>query len=121
GLASSGTSPGRIHLLGLGAVGRAFLKSIAGRDAPIVAATDSTATVYARDGLAPLDLVRIKSEGRRLIDVDGSEDLPVEFAVDVIESDVLVDAGVCDAPDPRIAVECARFALRRRARVVFAS
>jgi homoserine dehydrogenase len=121
GLASSGTSPGRIHLLGLGAVGRAFLDSLAGRGATIVAASDSTATVYARDGLAPLDLVRIKADGRRLIDVEGSEDLPTEFAVDVIESDVLVDAVVRDQRDPRLAVECARFALRRGSRVVFAS
>jgi homoserine dehydrogenase len=120
GLASSGTSPGRIHLVGLGAVGRAFLTSAAERSARIVAATDSTATVYARDGLAPQELVRWKSAGKRLIDVEGAADLPTDFVVDLIESDALVHASD-DEREPGIALECARFALRRKSRVVFAS
>src|SRR5688572_25480434 len=86
GFRSSGQSPGRrsLHLVGPGAVGRAFLRQLAGVPVNVVAVTDSSATVFDRAGL-PLEAIAAHKEaGRPLAAWPGAEALPTDFAVTIV-------------------------------------
>jgi homoserine dehydrogenase len=99
---TSGTSPTRndsarrlydtVHLLGAGAVGRAFLERLAGSRRVLVAVTDSTATVHHPAGLAPLAVAAWKAAGRPLRDHPAARSLGVQQAVALADADVVVDA-----------------------------
>jgi len=89
---SSGQSPGRaLHLIGPGHVGRAFLQQLPD-DVRVLAVSDSTATVYARDGLPTIELVAHKQRGAPLCDWPGAERIPAELAIRMVSAPVVVDA-----------------------------
>ena len=124
GLASSGTSPGiraRLFLVGLGGVGRAFLRRWDAAALQLVAASDSSGTLLEREGLEPATLERLKSECGSLAASGLAEDLPLELLVDLVRADVLVDASASTFTGGAEALERAERALRSGARVVFAS
>lgn len=115
GFASSGTSPGaapRVHLLGAGKVGRAFLEQVQGAGLRVVAVSDSGATVHARDGLDPARVVRHKAAGGALRDLPGAEPLPELLALRLVPGDVVVDATATAARTGEGALQRARLILR---------
>jgi homoserine dehydrogenase len=96
---TSGTSPGRIHLLGAGPVGRALLRRIENSRHTLVAVTDSTGSVWSADGLNGTGIAEWKASGRSLANhADGT----VRDWVDVTEyadADIIIDATSSDARD----------------------
>ena len=87
------TRVARVHLLGAGPVGRAFLKRIeAHPELSLVALTDTQATVYARDGLDADALRRWKAGGRSLAERRGAYAVDAALAADLVAADVVVDA-----------------------------
>jgi homoserine dehydrogenase len=124
GLASSGTSPGvrtRLFLVGLGAVGRSFLRRWDAASLQLVAASDSSGTLVEREGLDAHALEQLKAERRALAATGLAEDLPLELLVELVRADVLVDASASVFGDGSAAVERTERALRAGSRVVFAS
>jgi homoserine dehydrogenase len=96
---TSGTSPtplrsryDTVHLLGAGAVGRAFLERLAGSRRVLVAVTDSTATVLHPGGLDPVALAAWKAAGRPLRDHPASRSLTAQGAVALADAGIVVDA-----------------------------
>lgn len=92
---SSGTSP-TLHLIGPGAVGRAFLGLIDGLPFRLVGVSDSSATVHDARGLDPLGIAAHKARGETIFALRGSEPLPLAVAVSVVAADVVVDASATD-------------------------
>ena len=109
---ASGSSP-TVHLLGAGKVGRAFLRLASAAGLRVVAVTDSAATVHHCDGLAAEELAAFKAAGGSLAARLGSERLPAEVALDVVEADVVVDATPTDPARADPAVRRCRGVLRR--------
>ena len=103
----------RVHVLGAGPVGRAFLR-LAAEDPclRIVALSDSTATLYDRDGLDALALARHKQRGAPLAERPGARVLEATLAVDLVAADVVVDATATRPDQPDIAAARCRAALR---------
>jgi homoserine dehydrogenase len=120
GLRSSGTSPS-IHLLGAGKVGRAFLAQSVAAGLRVVAVTDRSATLFARDGLPAADLARWKRDGGALAQIDGAEPLPLPTALRVVAADVVVDALPSDLRDPAPALRRASAVLQQGAALALAS
>lgn len=130
GYLSSGQSPGdddapRLHLVGPGQVGCAFLRQLATRPAAqrplLVAASDSTATVFARQGLDAAALAEHKRTGGHFADLAGAEAVSTELAIRLVAADVVVDATPSDAAGRDAAVRRAQAALQSGAAVVLAS
>lgn len=97
GFLSSGQSPGvRVHLVGPGHVGRAFLQSFDARSADcdlrLVAVSDRSGTVFDRDGLASDQVLACKRQGRSLAELATAESLPTELAIRLVSADIVVDA-----------------------------
>lgn len=114
GFRSSGQSPGRptLHLVGPGAVGRAFLAQCRALPILVVAASDSTATVYDRTGLDVDALVAHKANGGALAALPGAEQIPADVAIDVVGARFVVDATPSDAAGAPAALRRAEAALR---------
>jgi homoserine dehydrogenase len=100
---TSGTSPTvpralyeTVHLLGAGAVGRAFLERLAGSRRVLVAVTDSTATTYHPAGLDPLAVAAWKAAGQPLRDYPAARALTVQRAVALADADIVVDASATE-------------------------
>lgn len=120
---SSGQSPGglqTVHLVGPGAVGRAFLRELAALPVRLVAVTDRTATAFAKAGLDGAALAAHKAAGLPLATWPGAEVLPTPLAIALCGADVVVDATPSDAADTAQAVERVRTALRSGAFVALA-
>lgn len=121
GLASSGTSPGpRVHVIGAGAVGRAVLRSLSARGWPVVALSDSSATVYARGGLDTRALCAFKQRGGRLADWPGAEALPLELAHELVPCELVADASASDPAQGERAARVCRIALAAGKRIALA-
>jgi homoserine dehydrogenase len=90
---SSGPSPTTksVHLIGPGRVGRAVLRELADLPVKLVAVSDSTATVFAREGLDAHALAEWKESGRRLSEHEQSAGVPLDVALDVFAADLVVD------------------------------
>ena len=90
---SSGPSPTTksVHLIGPGRVGRAVLRELADLPVRLVAVSDSTATVFAREGLDAHALAEWKESGRRLSEHAQSAGVPLDVALDVFAADLVVD------------------------------
>jgi homoserine dehydrogenase len=90
---SSGPSPTTksVHLIGPGRVGRAVLRELADLPVKLVAVSDSTATVFAREGLDAHALAEWKESGRRLSEHERSAGVPLDVALDVFAADLVVD------------------------------
>ncbi|MBI3820352.1 MAG: hypothetical protein HY286_16805 [Planctomycetes bacterium] len=126
GLKSSGSSPpsavpATVHLLGVGKVGRALLQQFDASGARLVAATDSTATVYDRGGLSPRAILQFKEKGRSLINYPGGAALPTELALQFVNSDIVIDALPTDSANPGAALDRARAALATGSSLALAS
>jgi len=81
-----------VHLLGVGAVGRALLERLASGRQPLVAVSDSTATVAAPHGLDPLRVLAWKTAGSTIADWPGAWRIPTAEAVARVGAGVVVDA-----------------------------
>jgi len=110
-----------LHLIGPGHVGRSFLRQLAPLPVRVVAVTDSTATVFARDGLPVAALCAHKDAGRPLADWPGAERVPVEVALRVIAADVVADGTPTREAEAEAAVARALLALRLGGRVVLSA
>jgi len=111
---TSGPSPTRVHLRGVGHVGRALLHRIDPGLFAVVAATDTSRTVNDPAGLPVLDLARHKAAGRSLSAL-AVADAPRASA------DVLVDLTPSDAARGPADALLARAWLADGGAVVFAS
>jgi len=80
GLALNGA---RVAVQGFGAVGRHAARFLAGKGALLVAAADSTDTLYDEAGLDVADLTRHKLAGGSLADYSAGQKRPVDAIVDV--------------------------------------
>ncbi len=122
---TSGSSPGsrRVHLIGLGPVGRAFVSQAPAHGFSIVALSDSAATIYAKEGFAPAELAAVashKAAGRPLADYPGAARLRLEVALTFVAADLVADAATTDFERPELAVERIRWARRVGSRVAVA-
>jgi glutamate dehydrogenase (NAD(P)+) len=73
----------RFVVQGFGAVGMAVAKSLVGRGAVLVGASDSQGAIVGRDGLDIAKLVALKRDGRTLADQRNYEKLPPDALLDV--------------------------------------
>ncbi len=122
GFRSSGQSPGRraLHLVGPGAVGRQFLRLVQDGQFCVVAVTDSTATVFDRDGLDVAAIALHKERGESLATFPGSEAIATELAIELVAADVVADATPSRPGDAEAALLRARAALRSGAQLALA-
>lgn len=123
---TSGASPPvnttkTIHLLGLGKVGRAFLEEIVNTNDRLVAAADSTATIFCNEGLRPRSILEHKQKGRPLRDYPGAQPLPTTVALSLVNADVVVDATPTDLTNPKAALDRALFAVSTGSSVALAA
>jgi glutamate dehydrogenase/leucine dehydrogenase len=86
----------RIAVQGFGSVGKHAARFFAGKGALLVAAADSTGTVYDPDGLDIEQLINYKNEGGRIRDFSAGEKGERE-AVTTIACDILIPAARPDA------------------------
>jgi homoserine dehydrogenase len=124
---TTGPSPGQkqrtgrtVHLLGPGAVGRAFLHTLRARGYTLVAVTDSTASIFAPRGLDPATITQWKANGRALRDHPSAHVVPAAQAIALADADIVVDATATDLQ--RVGwTSSLESALRRGAALVFAA
>ena len=122
---SSGQSPGRgprpaapvktLHLLGPGLVGRALLPKLAALPVRVIAISDSTATVFDRDGLPLSALLAHKQAGSALSTWPAAEAIPTELAIRIVGADLVVDATPTRQGDTDAAVRRGQAALQNGA------
>jgi homoserine dehydrogenase len=93
-----------LHLLGPGHVGRSFLRQLAPLPVRVVAVSDASATVYAREGLPVAALCAHKAAGRPLATWPGAERIPTDVALRVVAADVVADATPTRESDAAAAV-----------------
>lgn len=86
----------RIAVQGFGSVGKHAARFFAGKGALLVAAADSTGTVYDPEGLDVEQLITYKNEGGRIRDFSAGEKHERE-AVTTIACDILIPAARPDA------------------------
>jgi homoserine dehydrogenase len=132
GLRSSGTSPGdprepgdpdgivTLHLVGVGKVGRAFLRQLAGTRTRLVAVTDSSGSVFEKGGLDAARLAAHKEQGRPVSALPGAQEVRAELAADLVRADVLVDAAPSDPSNAEADLARCRSALRAGSAVALA-
>ena len=124
---TTGPSPGQrqragrtLHLLGPGAVGRAFLESLHARGYILVAVTDSTASIFDARGLDSHAVAQWKANGRALRDHPAAHVVPAAQAIALADADIVVDATATDLR--RVGWTSAlESALRRGAALAFAA
>lgn len=98
---SSGPSP-TVHLIGPGKVGRALLRELSDLPVRIVAVSDTTATVFAREGLDAQALAEWKEAGHPIAAHPKAAGVPLDVALSVFAADVVVDCTDSSlAPDAR--------------------
>lgn len=118
GYFSSGQSPGRrVHLVGPGHVGRCFLRQLAvvdpgDRPFTVVAISDSSGSVFAREGLDVPAVLAHKQRGGAIAQLPGAEAIPADVAIAVVAADVVVDATPSGAAGTAAALARGRAALR---------
>ncbi|MDH4256599.1 MAG: Glu/Leu/Phe/Val dehydrogenase [Gammaproteobacteria bacterium] len=81
----------RVAVQGFGAVGKHAARFLAGRGAVLVAAADSSATVYDGDGLYVDSLIAHKEQGGHMADFPAGEKLPRDALIGV-DCDILIPA-----------------------------
>lgn len=121
GRSSDDRRPRRLHLVGPGQVGRAFLEQLGDRDLCVVAVSDSTGTAYSRGGLDAAAVLEHKRAGRALRDWPGAEAIPTELAIRVVAADVVVDATPSEEATAEAAVQRGNAALQIGALLVACS
>ena len=119
GQSTGGAEPGvplpTLHLIGPGQVGRAFLQQCADLPLRVVAVSDSSATVFDRQGLA-LDVIHAhKAGGGALRTLYRAEAIPTELAIAVVAADLVVDCTPTATAGTDAALQRARAALRNGA------
>jgi homoserine dehydrogenase len=137
GFRSSGQSPGQslgqctadaatagspqpltLHLVGVGQVGRCFLRQLAGLPVRLVACSDRTATIYDRTGLPAAAIAAHKANGAALASWPRAERIPTELAIGVVQADITVDATPSAPADTAAAVSRGAAALRAGSRLL---
>ncbi len=118
---ASGSSP-TVHLVGAGAVGRAFLRRLEQCPAAcLVAVTDRSGTVFAESGLDPARIAAHKAQGTPLLAIPGAAAVGAATAIAAVEADIVVDAASSDPAEVPAALARARAALRCGAQLVLAA
>jgi len=107
-----------LHLLGPGHVGRRLLRRTASLPLRIVAVSDSTATVFDREGLDPETIAAHKQAGGSLRELAGSRAVSTPEAIDMVHADVVVDATQSNPDDTTDALARGRSALKNGAFLV---
>lgn len=120
GFRSSGPSPTvrTLHLVGPGQVGRRLLALLLRDRFRLIAASDSTATVFDRAGLDPAAVAAHKAAGGSLAALPRGERVAAELAIALIGADVVVDATDSAAAGTEAALRRGRAALQVGARLV---
>jgi homoserine dehydrogenase len=114
---SSGPSPTTLHLIGPGKVGRALLRELADLPVRVVAVSDTTDTVFAREGLDAPALAQWKEAGHPIAAHPQAANVPLEVALSVFSADVVVDCTDSNlAPAARAASAARATALVRAGR-----
>lgn len=139
GFLSSGQSPGRssahraaaargvtrLHLVGPGQVGRAFLRQLAARadrqGLRVVAVSDSSGTTYLRDGVDVDALCAHKERGGRVAELARAESVPTDLAIRLVSADIVVDATPSSAAGTEQAIVRGRAALQAGASLALCS
>jgi homoserine dehydrogenase len=123
---SSGQSPGQqspgqpsgqrtLHLIGPGAVGRAFLQQVGTLPVNVVAISDSTATAFDKRGLPVAAILQHKAAGGALASWPRAEAIPTELAVRIVGADIVVDCTPTREADTEAALARGRAALQNGA------
>jgi homoserine dehydrogenase len=107
-----------LHLIGPGLVGRAFLAQLGELPLRVVAVSDSSATVFAREGLPLPELQAHKAAGRSLAAFARAEAIPTELAIRIVGADLVVDATPSSPAGTDSAVARVRAALQNDAHIV---
>ena len=89
-----------VHVLGVGAVGRALLQRCLSDRRRVVAVTDSTATLHDPRGIDIPGVTAWKLAGRPLRDHPFAVSVPAAAAISSIDADILVDATATDLDRP---------------------
>ncbi len=110
-----------LHVIGAGPVGRRLLRALGKTPYRVLAVSDSSATLFDRDGLDGGALADHKSSGGRYADRDGAEDLPLPILLYHGAADVVVDCTSTELSRGPEAVERAVAALDADSSVVFAA
>lgn len=92
---SSGPSP-TIHLIGAGKVGRALLRRLPGLPFRLVAVSDRSGSVLAREGLDALALASWKDDGRPFARHELGAGLALEAALALSGPDVVIDCSASE-------------------------
>jgi homoserine dehydrogenase len=112
----------RLHLIGLGQVGRAFLRGLDPHEARLIGVSDRSGSAFARAGLDANLLAARKHEGLSVASLsDAAPDLSLDLFTELAGADVVIDAATSALHDRTRAVSRAEAALRGGSRVVFAS
>lgn len=88
--------PPTVHLLGAGSVGCCLLDLLVDTPYRLVAVTDSSGTVYDKNGLDPARIAAFKRRGGRLADHPKGRAVTTPLAVEIIDTDAVVDATPTD-------------------------
>jgi len=123
----------KLVLIGVGNIGRRFLEIIArkgdtlrtryGLELVLVGAADSSGVALAAEGLDPLQVIRLKREGRGVAAYPllGRADMGALELVQEVQADVLLEASPTNLQDGQPGLGCMEEALRRGMHVVTAN
>lgn len=119
---TSGTSPtaATVHLLGPGAVGRAFLERLAQSRHKLVAVTDTTGTLFNHDGLDARAILRWKASGLSLAEHPRAHAVSVAASLTASAASIIVDTSSSQLNRPGWAAALDA-ALQRGAALAFAA
>lgn len=110
-----------IHVIGAGPIGRALLRALETAPYRVLAASDTSGTLFDRRGLDPRALAAHKASGGRFADREGAEDLRLPVFLSLGGADLVVDCTATELGRGPEAVARAIAALDGDACVVFAA
>lgn len=113
--------PPSLHVIGAGPIGRSLLRVLERTPYRVLAVSDSSATLFDRNGLDGRALAEHKSSGGRYADREGAEDVPLPILLFHGAADVVVDCTATELARGPEAVARAVAALDADSSVVFAA
>src|SRR5262249_11256704 len=110
-----------VHVIGAGPIGRALLCALDRTPYRVTAVSDTSGTLFDRNGLDARWVAEQKAAGRRVAGLAGARDGPLPSLLLHGATDVVVDCTASDSSRDPGAVERAMAALDAEASVVFAA
>jgi homoserine O-acetyltransferase len=110
-----------LHVIGAGPIGRSLLRVLGETPYRVLAVSDSSATLFDRNGLDSRALAEHKSSGGRFADREGAEDVALPILLFHGAADVVVDCTATELSRGPEAVARAVAALDADSSVVFAA